>query len=423
MIIFITDGHPTVGATEEDVITANARKLNTKGSRIFTFGVGDDLNARLLDRIADDGQGTSDFVRDGKEFEIKISAFMDKVSNAVLSYVTVDLAAFGAFDVYPKKLPDLFKGQQLVVMGRYRTPGEAKVVMTGAFNGGKKTFEYGAAMTKESKQADFIPRLWAIRKVGYLLEEIRLHGERPELKDEVTMLGKKFGIVTPYTSYLVVEDVPMPVAQNRPGDMRFIRNPPPPPTATPWAAAPMEEREQRFAPRKKEAAKADDKPATSEKQPMAPVHAAAEPAMDSSDLAAAFGSPAGARGGSTGQNAGGFASTSGSDGIAVSKATRALKDSDRGPVASDPVRVAAGRTFIFHSGGWIDSEAMNGTAKQLKVKYLSDAYFALLAARPELKAALSLGDRLVVMVGSGKSIVIAPNEGEEKGDKVETFLK
>jgi Ca-activated chloride channel family protein len=87
------------------------------------------------------------------------------------------------------------------------------------------------------------------------------------------------------------------------------------------------------------------------------------------------------------------------------------------------VRVAAGRTFIFHSGGWIDSEAMNGTAKQLKVKYLSDAYFALLTARPDLKAALSLGDRLVIVVGSGKSIVIAPNEGEDKADKVQAFLK
>src|SRR5207302_5051599 len=76
MVIFITDGHPTVGATEEDVIAGNARKANKSRSRVFTFGVGDDLNARLLDRIADDGQGTSDFVRDGQEFEIKISAFM-----------------------------------------------------------------------------------------------------------------------------------------------------------------------------------------------------------------------------------------------------------------------------------------------------------------------------------------------------------
>jgi Ca-activated chloride channel family protein len=427
MIIFVTDGHPTVGATEEDVISANARKLNTKNSRIFTFGVGDDLNARLLDRIADDGQGTADFVRDGKEFEIKISAFMDKVANPVMSEVALDLSAFGAFDVYPKRLPDLFKGQQLVVMGRYRTPGESKVTMTGAFNGGKKSFEYGAAMAKESKAADFIPRLWAIRKVGYLLEEIRLHGERPELKDEVTMLGKKFGIVTPYTSYLVVEDVPVPVARNewRRGDAPPPPMSPPPPS--PWSASPRGEESARFAPMKKAKEmpmpepKADARPADKVASHAA-MQAPAESQMDADDYAKAFGGPQGGAGG-LGNKGGALGASSGMDGIAVSKATRSLKDSERGPSASDPVRVAAGRTYIFRAGGWIDSEALSGTPKQLKVKYLSDAYFALLKVRPDLKAGIALGDRVVIVVGQGKSIVIAPNEGEEKADKVEAFLK
>ncbi len=423
MVIFITDGHPTVGTTEEDAIAGNHKKLN-KGSRVFTFGVGDDLNARLLDRIAEDGQGTSDFVRDGKEFEIKISAFMDKVANPVLSNVALDLTAFGAYDVYPKKLPDLFKGQQLVVMGRYRTPGEAKAVLTGTINGGKKTYEYGAAMSGQNKAADFIPRLWAIRKVGYLLEEIRLRGERAELKDEVTMLGKRFGIVTPYTSYLVVEDVPPPpVANNRrfdergrPGD----RSPPPPPApVVPWAQAPREEA-QRFAPAKKakEEAKADA-PATAAAPRPAPTGA---PEMDSDDYAMAFGGGKGVAAGQ-GRDLGALGSSSGSEGIAVSKATRGMKDSEKGPASSDPVRIAAGRTYIFRSGGWIDSEALSGTPKTLKVKYLSEGYFALLREKPELKAALALGNRVVVVIAPGKSIVIAPNEGEEKADKVEAFLK
>ncbi|MBK7860122.1 MAG: VWA domain-containing protein [Archangiaceae bacterium] len=409
MVIFITDGHPTVGSTEEDAISGNAKKSN-KGSRVFTFGVGDDLNARLLDRIAEQGQGTSDFVRDGKEFEIKISAFMDKVANPVLSNVALDLAAFGAYDVYPKKLPDLFKGQQLVVMGRYRTPGEAKAVLSGSINGAKKSFEYGAAMSGQNKAADFIPRLWAIRKVGYLLEEIRLRGERAELKDEVTLLGKKFGIVTPYTSYLVVEDVP--VANNRP--------PPPPP----WAARPMRDEEARFAPQKKE--KASDRGMV-EPKPASPGASAPPPAaepMEADDLAKAFGGGRGAAAQASGKaDTGALGNSSGSEGIAVSKATRALKDYDKGPSSSEPVRVAGGRTYIFRAGGWFDSEAIGGTAKTLKVKYLSEAYFALLKARPELKAGLALGDRVVVLVGANKSVVIAPGEGEEKADKVEAFLK
>jgi Ca-activated chloride channel family protein len=48
--------------------------------------------------------------------------------------------------------------------------------------------------------------LWAVRRVGFLLDEIRLHGESPELRDEATDLARKFGIVTPYTAYLIMED-------------------------------------------------------------------------------------------------------------------------------------------------------------------------------------------------------------------------
>lgn len=396
MVIFITDGHPTVGSTEEDVIAAHAKKGNGKNTRVFTFGVGEDLNARLLDRLAEDGSGTSDFVRDGKEFEIKISSFMEKVSNPVLTDVALDLSAFGAFDVYPKRLPDLFKGQQLVVMGRYRQPGEAKVTMSGSLNGAKKSFEYGAAVAKEQKSNDFIPRLWAIRKVGYLIDEIRLRGEKPELKDEVTMLGKKFGIVTPYTSYLVVEDEA--VAVNRPLPGRPIDMPAP----RPWGARP---REERFAPEKKMEA-------------LGGLSAPAAPPPAASESADAFATSFGAGGGKDALNKG-----DGAEGIAASKVARRFKEADRGPMGSDPVRVAGGRTYVYRGGGWLDSEAVAGTAKTLKVKYLSEAYFALLKARPELKAGLALGDRVVVLVGSGKSVVIAPDEGETKAESVAAFLK
>ena len=102
---------------------------------------------------------------------------------------------------------------------------------------------------------------------------------------------------------------------------------------------------------------------------------------------------------------------------------REMKEEQRAPSDSEPVRVAAGRTFIYRSGGWVDSEAVSGVAKQIKVKYLSDAYFALLKARPELKAALALGDKVMVIVGAGKAVVIDPTEGETAADKVTAFLK
>ena len=405
MVMFITDGHPTVGQTDEGAISKNAKTAN-QGSRVFTFGVGDDLNARLLDRMADEGQGTADFAKDGRDFELKVGGFYDKVANPVLSDLALDLSAFGAYDVYPKRLGDLFKGAQLVVMGRYRTPKDGTVVLSGNFNGKKQVFEYRGDATKESKQFDFVPRLWAIRKVGYLLEEIRLRGEKPELRDEIVTLGKKYGIVTPYTSYLVVEDTPMPVAQNRP---------PPPPPQDPWRF--RSEDKSASAPRGSASGFSLGGMGKALNAPSAPATAASEAeASDDMDRLVAA-KPAKA------PLEEALKKADGKDAIAMSRAVRKMKEQAEGEKLSEPVRSASGRTFIYRNGGWIDSEAMSGTAKTLKVKYLSDAYFAVLKARPELKAAMALSDRLVIVVGKDKSLIIEPDAGETKADAVTAFLK
>ena len=400
LLMFITDGQPTIGETDEGTIATHAKKGRKAKTRLFTFGVGDELNARLLDRLAEEGNGSSDFVRDGKEFETKISAFYDKVSHPVLSDLALDMSSIDAYDLYPRKLPDLFKGTQLVVMGRYRKPGDAKVVLTGYVNGEKRTFDYGTTAPRVDTTDDFIPRLWAIRKVGFLLEEIRLRGEKPELRDEVLALGKKFGIVTPYTSFLVVEDEP--VVANRP---------PMPRPVDPWQGQP---------------------PSAMERAPSG-TSADAQSEEDSFD--SMFGSrraPAKSSGGRAGPAspsmapppapADSMAQAEGKGGVAVSRATKKMKEQERGPSGNEPVRVAAGRTFILRDGGWIDSEGLTNPGKQLKVKFLSKAYFALLQVKPELKAAFALGDRVLVMVAPGKSVVVGP-EGEESADKVQGFLK
>ncbi|MBX7100505.1 MAG: VWA domain-containing protein [Myxococcaceae bacterium] len=390
LVMFITDGQPTVGETDENAIALNAKGANVGKSRVFAFGVGDDLNARLLERLANEGNGTTDFVRDGKDFEVKVSGFFDKVSNPVLADLQLDLGAFTPFDVYPKRLGDLFKGQQLVVMGRYRTPGDGTVVLKGNVNGKPQVFEYRASAASDERKQDFIPRLWAIRKVGFLLDEIRLHGEKAELKGEIVTLGKKFGIVTPYTSYLVVEDKPA-VAQNR---VDFV---PPPPPRPMWPSS----------------SKALSR--GSEGAGMAPpAEAAAAPAPE-------FDSVFGGSGKGAAEKKADLGAADGKDAIRVAQKVKAMKEEERAGVSDDAVRTAGGRTFIWNRA-WTDVELPTG-GKQLKVKYLSEAYFALLKARPELKAALALGDRVVVLVAAGKSVAIAPDAGETTADAVTAFLK
>ncbi|HMJ66169.1 MAG TPA: VWA domain-containing protein, partial [Candidatus Binatia bacterium] len=207
VVVFLTDGRPTVGVTDENLIRGNVTKSNKENTRIFCFGIGTDVNTHLLDSIADDTRAFSQYVLAEEDIEVKVSSFFTKIKEPVLaSPKLVFPDSVRVSKMYPSTLPDVFKGEQLVVSGRYSGKGSGAIRLEGSVNGEKKSYSYDADFADKSSDQEFIPRLWATRRVGYLLDEIRLRGENKELKDEVSELARKYNIVTPYTAYLIMED-------------------------------------------------------------------------------------------------------------------------------------------------------------------------------------------------------------------------
>jgi Ca-activated chloride channel homolog len=209
MLVFMTDGLPTVGETNIDKINANVAKAKNVDVRIFPFGFGYDVNTSLLDKLGSENAGISDYVQPKEDLEIKVSNFFAKVSSPVLSDLEID---FGGADVelmYPRKLTDLFKGMQLAIIGRYKNAGDLKgatVLLRGKSGREVRSFSYSnLEFPLREENNEFLPRLWASRRVGWLIEQIRLNGETRELRDEIVDLGTRYGIVTPYTSYLATD--------------------------------------------------------------------------------------------------------------------------------------------------------------------------------------------------------------------------
>ena len=207
VVIFLTDGMPTIGEVNEDRILANVKNTDSGRTRIFCFGIGTDVNTHFLDQLTEQSRGASQYVLPEEDIEVKVSSFFAKIKEPVLANPTVKFTGdIRASKMYPAALPDLFKGEQLVVAGRYSGKGSSAVVIEGSVNGATRKYTYDVKFPGEWSDHEFIPRLWATRRVGSLLDEIRLHGENAELRDEVTTLARKYGIVTPYTAYLIVED-------------------------------------------------------------------------------------------------------------------------------------------------------------------------------------------------------------------------
>ena len=392
LIIFLTDGHPTIGETAPKAILKKARGNNKFKTRIFTFGIGTSINTRLLDSLAGQTKGTGDYVKPNKEIAQKINWFYDKVRYPVLSDLKLSVGkGIRLVDMYPKRLPDLYRGGQLLVFGRYRGKGHAAVTLSGKINGKTQKFVYETKFPEKSDQNEFIDRLWAHRKVAYLLDNIRLHGENSELKGEVVRLAKKFGIVTPYTSYLVVEEkdrwrlssksdgVRRPLIQTR--RRRRIRR---------WFGRPGNA----FGRGRLRSSGSTPPPATA--QESAPAPKRRRPTLK-------------------------LKATSGKDAVTTSKELKQLKSnstiSTRGGT-----RYVGNHLFVWKNGVWTDKQ-YKSSMKTLKIKYLSKSYFALLSVRSSLRKYLALGSRVILVIGKNKAIVIGTSGQKASKSAIQSFLK
>ena len=368
-IIFITDGRPTIGETRTDKIIDRIIKAQhpiKKNTRIFSFGIGTDINTKLLDLISQKTKASTEYVLPEESIELKISRFYSKVAQPVMTNISIkNESSVRLSEEYPKDLPDLFKGDQLVTLGRYKinqkNEGNFRAFMQGSIAGKQVKFNLNEKINPNIDNA-FIARLWATRKVGYLLEEIRLHGESEELKDTVVKLARKWGIVTPYTSYLILEDEEsrgVPIARQSIGNRKV----------TPKNNN-ITIQEARLIRRKIEA---------------------------KSFL--------------------GFSKNeTGDSAVAASRASNELKSANQSGAFRDAykesqygntnhnfkqqaTRRIAGKTFFQNASGWIDSLASDESYKEeIKIKFGSDSYFKLLYQRPENAKWLSVGTNLQIVI-------------------------
>lgn len=214
-LLFLTDGLPTAGETNEMKIAANAVRANRHGTHLFSFGVGYDVNARLLDRLSREQSGASVFVKPDEDIETAVADFYRRMSRPVLTDVALQIPDAQTDACYPAPLPDLFEGQPLLYIGTYREPGKHTLTLSGYDTNGKRerSETLSFASRGENHNDAFVEKIWASRRIGELLDLIDLEGRQREWVEELTALSQRHGIMTPYTSFLADEQVTISSAE------------------------------------------------------------------------------------------------------------------------------------------------------------------------------------------------------------------
>jgi Ca-activated chloride channel homolog len=356
---------------------ANVKQTNRGNTRIFCFGIGHDVNTHLLDKIATETRAVSEYVLPEEDLEIKVSNFFAKISDPVLTRPSLRIdGAVRLNRMYPDPLPDLFHGGQLVLVGRFSGRGPVSAVIEGQVDGAAESFTYDLEFPARATEHEFIGRLWATRRVGYLLDQIRLHGENDELRDEVTDLARRYAIVTPYTAYLIVEDenrrdVPLftqslpqlqrdAIARERYG-LEYQRSMAERYGVTPVARA-----------RSEQALRQATAPADAIRlgAQEAERGLAAQPASTAVPITRLPGRPA--------------------------PAVRPASPVD----LTGASRFVGGRTFFRNDDQWIDSGIQGAQqAERRRIQIGSPEYFELLSQRPETSPWLALGPRVQFLLG------------------------
>jgi Ca-activated chloride channel family protein len=358
VVVFLTDGRPTIGTTDEKELLGMVTKaIGDRAIRIFCFGIGTDVNTHLLDRITEKTRAASQYVLPSEDLELKLSSFYTKINDPVLANLKLRFSGGVKFTkMHPSALPDLFKGEQLVVFGRYTGDGDAAIVLEGTVHGEARTFTYEATFPGKAVEYAFLPKLWATRRVGFLLDEIRLRGEDKELRGECADLARKYGIVTPYTAYLIVEDESR---RNVAMDNRTLQI---------MAQDKVVRAESSRMYREMNEARSGD----------AAVGGAM--ALDSLRGAKSLAAPAAA-------NAHAWQGQTGS----VAAGARTVQES----MQNQQTRFIRGRTFYQNGAQWVDALAQTQpNARKVQVRFNSDEYFALMRKHRDAAQWMSVGRKV-----------------------------
>lgn len=356
-VLFLTDGQPTVGETAAERIVANAENNTLAGGsvRLFPFGIGYDVNTDLLDTLGSLLGGRSSYVQPDERIDEAVGTFYAQISTPVLANIALDFGGTaGVKEIFPYPLPDLFAGEQLVAVGRYEQGGTVDVELKGDVNGKERLYVYPDRDLVGSGGEPFVAKLWATRRIGELLGQVRRSGPEQELIDEIVDLSLRYGIVTPYTSYLVLE----------PGD---------------------------YAPQ----------PVTAENGSAAPLAAPRDAALDA------------AKGVAVAAAASAAAPPSGKAAVQASVARSSLEGATT-VTQNEAVRYAGGRTFQRQVNAvdaqrypvelWVDTAYREGM-DVTEIPFGSDAYFALLD-QPGMAEWLAVAPEVVVVTGDNTAVRI-----------------
>jgi Ca-activated chloride channel family protein len=378
VVVFLTDGNGD--RKPEEILSMLAAANSNAGSvRLFSFAVGDDVNTTLIDTLATDYHGHATYIRPSENLELVLGDFFSAVSRPVLTNLQLSLPLTGVTQRFPIALNDLYHGGQLIITARIAEEGRGPVTLTGRRNGEQVSYTWDDVKFAHDPRADYVPSIWAGRKIAHLLDSIRRNGESPELIEELVELSVRHGIQTPYTSWFVnPEGIQVAGASRRSNVVvdQALRE------AQLGAASRLEGVSQNVDSAGLDAyyLSVDDGAASAP-----PVSMRVATGREATDVARKLG---------------------------AMRSTVSL-DMGSGGQRTTAVDWIDGRRFFRIGSVYVD-ERFTAEGDVITIRFASPAYFELMTLMPELRPILSRSAQVAVQLADGRSLLVSSTSGDEE---------
>lgn len=208
IIIFFTDGEATAGVTSTSgILDAVSNQVNSSETQInlYTFGIGSSTNEQLLSLLAVENNGLAAFLGND-ELDDKITEFYLTIQNPVLLNSQVGFSPNIVSEVYPMPLPNLYKGIQLILVGRYSSPGPVTITLNGTAFGNPVSYSYTTTLTDHMiEENHFLPKLWAKKKIDDMTTEFYTlqsgSTAANSVQTEITDVSMCYEVMSIFTSF------------------------------------------------------------------------------------------------------------------------------------------------------------------------------------------------------------------------------
>ena len=225
IVVMLTDGY--IG-NEAEIIAEVGRRAGDQ-IRFWAVGIGSSPNRFLIDGVAKQGGGMSGMIELNTDPKELVSQIVDRIHRAQLANIQIDWNDLSVYEIFPRRIPELWAGRPVILFGRYAEGGRTQIELSGVAEGKPLSYSLDVALPRTQPKHGVLSKTWARKKIEDISAQM-YYADTPEVIEEITQVALTYRLMSQYTSFVAVDESEVQLVSQQAKPPRRVLVPVPLPT-------------------------------------------------------------------------------------------------------------------------------------------------------------------------------------------------